>query len=90
MIVRTTTYSGTVEGFAMIMNLLVEKQYEEVIDGNTRRMEATGGLIVTATFDVDGEKKQVRALVTPVQVGQLTLQQVLDAAVSRLETALGV
>ena len=90
-ITKNTTYSGTIsDSFAMFRSFSIRKETQEVIEGNTRRQEDTGGLVATATFDVAGDDIQVEATVTAAQVKTMTMEQMLTAATNLLKTKLGV
>lgn len=90
-ITKTTTYSGTVDALPMFRKFSIEKEFEEVVDGNQRYQQETGGLIVTATFDIGGgDEHTVHATVTAAQVASLTLAQCLTAAANLLRVQLGL
>lgn len=91
-ITKLVTYAGSVTGLVPT-KLVVEREFEEVLEGNTRRQEPTGGLIVEATFSDltdDGEDRTVREVVPATAVATRTLGQIITAARARLADQLGV
>lgn len=90
-ITKNITYSGTISsGFALFRSFNIRKETREIIEGNTRRQEDTGGLIATATFSVAGDDIAVEATVTDAQVKTMTMGQMLTAATNLLKQKLGV
>ena len=90
MVTKEIGYSGTVKPFKMFKWSKQEKEYVEVIDGNTRHQEETGGLVFTYAFDVAGEEVEVSKVVTAAQVASLTHAQTLAAAGQLLAAKLGL
>ena len=90
MLEKEVTYTGQLNGWEILKDISLKKEYIEVFEGNTRRSEATGGLIITATFDVCGDVVSVEATVAAASVASMTLAQLLNAAETKLKEKLGL
>jgi hypothetical protein len=85
----TKTYANA-PSFDDWESMTFRKEMKEVIDGNTRRTVATGGVICRATFKIADEEHEVGATVAAADLGTRSLSQVLSAAYNLLKTKLGI
>jgi hypothetical protein len=88
-VTTTKTHQGTITT-ADLKSLHLDKETREIINGNQRWQEETGGLIVKATYSIDGEDRSVTKVVTAAQVATMTLAQMVAAAHALMKAELKV
>ena len=91
MLTKTETFAGLAE-YKMIRHMAIDPEVTEVVEGNKRRQEETGGYVVTIDVLVADEIKLRRytKTVSAVQLATVTLKQIADYVLAQLRVDYGV